>query len=315
MENYILKNRLGHGSFGSVWEATRKADGKTVAVKEIYYGTMDSSARKMIVNEVNILRKLKNPHIVRYIDRVVDRPNQKIYIIMEFCPGGDLQSLITKTRANSTYIREEQIWLVLTEMALALQECHCGTDKILHRDIKPGNIFIDSGGHIKLGDFGLARHLVDYARTMVGTPYYMSPELNAGKRYDEKSDIWALGCTIYEMAALRPPFTCMGEGDLKLHIRNDIVPRFSSRYSDSLWKIVSAMLEKNPERRPNVQQILECRNVAMCIKIDNARKELEAIREKTAILKKNYEVLAKRDAELSREKRKGGKVSENVNFN
>ena len=257
MENYILETQLGHGSFGFVWKATRKSDGKVVAIKEIYFGNMDKNARHMIVNEVNILRKLKSPHIVNYIDRVVDRDNQKIFIIMEFCAGGDLQSFICKTRSTNSYISEEQIWLSLTEMSLALYECHCGTEKIIHRDIKPGNIFIDSEGHIKLGDFGLSRHLIDYAKTVLGTPYYMSPEILNEKKYDEKSDIWALGCTIYEMATLHPPFTSFGGTDLKEHIKNDQIKRFDSRYSDSLFRIVSMMLEKDPSKRPNVKQILE----------------------------------------------------------
>lgn len=192
MENYELDKPLGHGSFGRVWKATRKEDGAVVAIKEIDFGLMGRHEKELLVNEVNVLRKLRNPHVVRYIDRCVKRKERKIYIVMEYCPGGDLSSLITSTRGQKQHISEDQIWLTLAELAGALDECHGGEEKILHRDIKPANIFIDSEGHVKMGDFGLARNLqTDFARTRVGTPYYMSPELVSGKGYDEKIDIWA----------------------------------------------------------------------------------------------------------------------------
>ena len=94
-------------------------------------------------------------------------------------------------------------------MLIALNTCHSSNQKIIHRDLKPGNIFLDTHNNVKLGDFGLSIQLeaeIKFAKTHVGTPYYMSPELIKEIEYDEKIDIWSMGCIIYEMAALTPPF-------------------------------------------------------------------------------------------------------------
>jgi NIMA (never in mitosis gene a)-related kinase len=240
---------------------------------------------------------------VKYVDRFVKREEKKIYIIMEFCPGGDLQRLITSTRAHSQTISEDQIWLTLSELALALNDCHGGDERILHRDIKPANIFIDGGGHVKLGDFGLARNLTsEFARTMVGTPFYMSPELVSGRGYDEKSDIWALGCVLYEMAALRPPFNSIlrSEEELKRNITNSTPKKLPTMYSESLCACICSMLHKDPVRRPSAAELLRKRNVALIMKTEKARTELVAVREKTASLRGQIAALQTRAGRVAR---------------
>lgn len=302
MEDYTFLDRLGHGSFGKVWKAKRISDGKVVAIKEINYSTMGIKERKMFVNEVNILRKLHNPYIVRYYDHYINRSEKKIFLIMEFCAGGDLQQLIRETRSKMMTIDENQIWLTFSELALALRDCHYGPSKVLHRDIKPGNVFIDAGGHIKLGDFGLARSLnstADFATTCIGTPFYMSPEMNNGK-YDEKSDIWALGCVVYEMAALRAPFQGFGMEDLKKHIMKSELQRFPNQYSDALWNIVSQMLDKDPNKRPTILEVLEFRNVSITVRMNKTRKELITVREKTADLQKRMQRLIRKENRKNR---------------
>jgi NIMA (never in mitosis gene a)-related kinase len=207
---------------------------------------------------------------------------------MEFCPGGDLQQMITSTRGHCQHISEDQIWLTLTELATALFDCHQAEERVLHRDIKPANIFIDGDGHVKLGDFGLARNLTSqFANTMVGTPFYMSPELISGRGYDEKSDIWALGCVLYEMATLRPPFNSIlrSEDELKRNITTSIPKRIPTMYSDALWNCICSLIEKDPIKRPGVQDILKIRNVALTVRLGQTRKELLIIREKTASLR------------------------------
>lgn len=301
MEGYEMIKELGHGSFGRVWRAKRKADGQIVAIKEIDYGTMGKQEKQLLVNEVNVLKKLHNPHIVRYVDRSVNRERRKMYIVMEYCAGGDLQSMITATRASCTYIAEDQIWLTLTELAMALNDCHNEKEKILHRDIKPANIFIDSEGHVKLGDFGLARNLTtDFARTRVGTPYYMSPELVSGRGYDDKSDIWALGCVIYEMANLRPAFrtACSSEEELYRKIRTATVARIPSRYSDALWKCVESMLDKDPRKRPTAAELLKIHNVEITMRLSEAKEKLASIRARRANLSEKMEILAQKEQKL-----------------
>jgi NIMA (never in mitosis gene a)-related kinase len=236
---------------------------------------------------------------------------------MEYCPGGDLQHFITSTRGHCEQITEDQIWLTLSELAVALRDCHFRPERILHRDIKPANVFIDADGHVKLGDFGLARPLTsDFANTMVGTPFYMSPELISGKRYDEKSDIWALGCVIYEMAVLRPPFNSIlrSEDELKRNIVYQVPKRLPPLYSEALASCVCAMLEKDPARRPSAEDILKVRNVNLTLKLEAVRKELITVREKRAALKDQTTVLMTRAERVARLEGRSRASENSANF-
>ena len=129
---------------------------------------------------------------------------------MEFCENGDLASLLKKCKKDNDWVAEDVVWKIFMHIILGLKECHNRKEgKILHRDLKPGNVFLDAGNNVKLGDFGLSRLLnkeSHYACTNVGTPYYMSPEQIKEINYDEKSDIWSAGCILYEMVSLKPPF-------------------------------------------------------------------------------------------------------------
>jgi NIMA (never in mitosis gene a)-related kinase 2 len=209
-EKYEWLEEIGKGSFGAVSKVRRRADGKVLVWKELNYAKMSEKEKKMLVSEVNILRELNHQNIVRYYDRVIDRDHSKIFIVMEYCEGGDISTLIKSSRKESKHIPEEMIWHIVSQVLLALQTCHSRPEgKILHRDLKPGNIFLDADHNVKLGDFGLSRVMGDesvFAYTHVGTPYYMSPEQINEQKYNEKSDIWSLGCIIYEIAALRAPF-------------------------------------------------------------------------------------------------------------
>lgn len=300
MQEYQLIERIGKGSFGKVWKARRKQDGKIVALKRIDYSYLSRFQKQLIINEINILRKINNDHVVRYLDHINEKDNRVINIITEYCPGGDLQHLISTIKNYREYIREDQIWLCLGELALALKDLHCAPEKVLHRNIKPENIFIDEEGHVKLGDFILATKInTDYTNTILEGSYYMCPEIYKNDQYNEECDIWSLGCVIYEMAALVPPFNGYGLESLKRNILYSPVHRFSSKYySESLWKIVSWMLEKDPKKRPNVNQILEYRNVALTLKIIKVRNDLKVVRQKTIELERNFEKLREKMRKL-----------------
>jgi NIMA (never in mitosis gene a)-related kinase len=166
---------------------------------------------------------------------------------MEYCEGGDISTLIRTSKKEKQQIPEDMIWSILSQVLLALKECHTRPEgKIMHRDLKPGNIFLDADYNVKLGDFGLSRVMGDesiFAYTHVGTPYYMSPEQINEQRYNEKSDIWSLGCVIYEIAALRAPFEATTHLQLAVKIKDGKVERIPKTYSDELHQFILCMLE------------------------------------------------------------------------
>ncbi|XP_053193012.1 serine/threonine-protein kinase Nek2 [Scomber japonicus] len=263
VEDYEVLFTIGSGSYGRCQKIRRKSDGKILVWKELDYGTMAESEKQMLVSEVNLLRELKHPNIVRYYDRIIDRTNATLYIVMEHCEGGDLASLITRCIKERRYLEEQFIMRVMAQLTLALKECHRRSDgraTVLHRDLKPANIFLDIKQNVKLGDFGLARilnHDTSFAKTFVGTPYYMSPEQINRMSYNEKSDIWSLGCLLYELCALSPPFTAYNQKELAERIREGKFRRIPYRYSEELNTLLAKMLNLKDYLRPSVESILQ----------------------------------------------------------
>ena len=263
MDAYETLESIGSGSFGIVRKIRRKSDGKILVWKELNYGKMSEKEKQLVVSEVNILRELRNPFIVRYYDRIVDKSTTTLYIVMECCSGGDLGKIIKQCRKERKNIDESLIWKILSQAVLGLKDCHRRVENgecrpILHRDLKPANILLDSEKNIKIGDFGLAKELASQsklAQTNVGTPFYMSPELIAEKRYDERSDIWALGCLIYELAALRPPFDATNAVVLGKKIEAGRFERIPRKYSDDLFNVIRSMLQVDRRRRPKIEDL------------------------------------------------------------
>ena len=169
---------------------------------------MSEEERRETLNEAKILEVLSHPNIVRFRE-VYKTKKGKLCIVMDYADGGDLQSKV-KERFNQkdrngrmNYMTEDDLLNWFTQICLAMKHCH--DKKILHRDLKSQNIFITKKGIVKLGDFGIARVLSNTrskAKTVVGTPYYLSPEIIKSEAYSFKSDIWSLGVLLYEMAAL-----------------------------------------------------------------------------------------------------------------
>ncbi|XP_028809340.1 serine/threonine-protein kinase Nek2 [Denticeps clupeoides] len=264
VDGYEVLSTIGSGSYGKCQKVRRKSDGKVLVWKELDYGSMTEAEKRMLVSEVNLLRELKHPNIVRYYDRIVHRPTTTLYIVMEYCEGGDLASLIAKCVRERRYLEEDFILRVMAQLVLALKDCHRsdGGRTVLHRDLKPANIFLDAKQNVKLGDFGLARilnHDTSFAKTFVGTPYYMSPEQMNGMSYNEKSDIWSLGCVLYELCALTPPFTACNRKELAAKIRDGKFRRIPFRYSEELNSFLARMLDLKDYMRPSVESILQSR--------------------------------------------------------
>ncbi|BGP00276.1 hypothetical protein NBRC10513v2_004501 [Rhodotorula toruloides] len=312
-ESYEAGDVIGTGSFGIIRKVVRKADGQVMARKELNYGRMDERDLKQLTEEVNILEQLgSNDNIVRYYERFVDKPNNMLYILMEYCSGGDLAGVIQRCRKTGCMLPEDVVWAYLTQITLALHDCHSETDAkgsrkpvILHRDIKPENVFLDENNNLKLGDFGLSKAMEQAAmtQTYVGTPYYMSPELINGQPYDVKSDIWALGCLIYELCAGHPPFhEARTQPELAVLIREGKIPDLPKPYGNHLGAVVKAMLRQNPKHRPNTAQIQALDSVRLQVRVLELRKASRELRLRDQhVAAREKEVLARESAVLARE--------------
>ncbi|THU82067.1 kinase-like protein [Dendrothele bispora CBS 962.96] len=327
VDQYESIDVIGNGSFGIIRKVRRKVDGQIFARKELNFDKMSDRDKKQIVAEVNILKDLHHDHIVRYHDRYVDRDAGMLYILMEYCGGGDLSTIIKQAQRHGRPIPEDAIWNYFMQILLALQHCHHpnghgrngstgsagvvendGKERraqILHRDVKPDNVFLDENNKVKLGDFGLSKALpqTNFANTYVGTPYYMSPELMQEKAYDSKSDIWSLGCLIYELCALRPPFhEAKTHAELSILIRNGRIPPLPKGYSQSLGAVIKAMLNLNPAMRPSAAQLLQHERLELVFKVSETEKMLATVKaHKATIIARERDVASRENNLLERE--------------
>ncbi|XP_073911107.1 serine/threonine-protein kinase Nek1 isoform X17 [Castor canadensis] len=254
MEKYVRLQKIGEGSFGKAVLVESTEDGKQYVIKEINISRMSSKEREESRREVAVLANMKHPNIVQYRESFEE--NGSLYIVMDYCEGGDLFKRINAQKG--ILFQEDQILDWFVQICLALKHVH--DRKILHRDIKSQNIFLTKDGTVQLGDFGIARVLnstVELARTCIGTPYYLSPEICENKPYNNKSDIWALGCVLYEMCTLKHAFEAGNMKNLVLKIISGSFPPVSLHYSYDLRSLVSQLFKRNPRDRPSVNSILE----------------------------------------------------------
>ena len=308
MDKYEVISQIGRGNFGKITKILRKSDKKVLIWKELDYSQMTEKEKEQIVSEVNILRELKHPNIVRYYDRIIDKKNSKIYIVMEYCEGGDLNQLIKRCKKSNEYIAEDIIWKIFTQVLLAVHAIHTHKEgKILHRDIKPSNIFLDKDNNIKLGDFGLSRELSlesKFAYSHVGTPYYMSPEQIEETKYNEKSDIWSLGCFLYELATFKPPFQAKNQIMLAMRIKSGKVEKINKRYSEELWRVITLMLNVNYEKRPSTDELLNIPQVVIRIREKRIKDTLNKIKILEDKLNLKEKELKEREEELNKREKK-----------
>ncbi|XP_055650299.1 serine/threonine-protein kinase Nek1 isoform X8 [Falco peregrinus] len=254
MDKYIKVRKIGEGSFGKAILVKAKENGQQYVIKEINISKMSNKEREESRREVAVLANMKHPNIVLYRESFEE--NGCLYIVMDYCEGGDLFKKINAQKG--ILFSEDQILDWFVQICLALKHIH--DRKILHRDIKSQNIFLTKDGTVQLGDFGIARVLnstAELARTCIGTPYYLSPEICQNKPYNNKSDIWALGCVLYEMCTLKHAFEAGNMKNLVLKIISGPFPPVSTHYSYDLRNLLSQLFKRNPRNRPSVNSILE----------------------------------------------------------
>lgn len=196
---------------------------------------------------------MHHPVVIRYYDAFIE--SDKLYIVTELAKGGDIGAKVKRHLSRKELMSEEMIWGFFIQICQGLRNIH--NANILHRDIKAANIFLVTAREVKIGDLGVAKITKGgMAHTQIGTPYYMSPEIWRNRPYNKKSDIWSLGCLLYELASLKHPFEARDEKGLAEKVLRGNYAPIPSQYSSDLSTMVKTLLVVDPSRRPTIDDIL-----------------------------------------------------------
>ncbi len=217
----ILKD-LGKGAFAAVTQVRRKEDNKIYALKRVKITQMSTKERENALNEVRLLASVCHPNIIGYCESFFDEESKTLNIVMEYADDKDLENKIQSYSKSRSNCPENEVWSILIQVIQGIKALH--DNKIMHRDLKSANIFMMKNGLLKLGDFNVSKVIKNSNHhTQTGTPYYCSPEIWSDKPYDYKSDIWSVGCVIYELCTLKPPFTGNSLDQLYKNVMKGIV--------------------------------------------------------------------------------------------
>ena len=263
--HYTILNELGRGAFSIVYKVKSNTTGKIFCVKKIRIPS-SSSESNANTNEIKILQKIQShlnkdqvttPHLVQYYDSYIE--NGYMFIVMEYCEYGDLYSLLRSVQKHHLYIQEDILWDISYQTLLALEYLH--SKGVIHRDIKLLNIFMNKDKEIKIGDMGMSKIIEGDVDNMnmsrVGTPLFLAPELVKKEKYDYKIDVWSLGCSLYHLAKLVPPFNEDNLIKLGNAIVNSKPKELPHVYSQEFKVLVNALLVKDKNKRVSAKEAIE----------------------------------------------------------
>ena len=255
MENFEILEKLGEGSYSTVYKVKRKIDNEIYALKKVKLLNLNEKEKTNSLNEVRILASIKSKYVISYKEAFFDEKDSTLGIVMEYADNGDLYQKIVEYKKRKIYFEEIDIWKIFIQLVKGLKALH--DLRILHRDLKSANVFLFKNGNAKLGDLNVskvAKRGLGYTQT--GTPYYASPEIWKDLPYDNKSDIWSLGCVLYEMITLHPPFIAKNMDDLYKKVLSGDVSALPNKFSNDLYEVVCLLLKINQNKRPNCNEIL-----------------------------------------------------------
>ena len=255
LNDFIFKELLGKGSFGSVHKVQRKSDKKIYALKQIKISQLKEKDKKNSLNEIRILASLSHKNIIGYKESFFDENSKTLNIIMEYADDGDISIKIKNNLKKSLFFSEKTIWHWIIQLLEGINYLH--ENGIMHRDLKSANLFLLKNGTLKIGDLNvsiISKNGIAYTQT--GTPYYAPPEIWKDHPYDFKCDIWSAGCIIYEICTLHPPFRGTNFRELFNNIIKGFYNPINKIYSDELRNLLKMMIVVNPDKRYNIKMIL-----------------------------------------------------------
>lgn len=254
LANFEVLSKIGNGAYSEVFKVRRLSDNKTYALKKVKMQNLNRKEKKNALNEVRILASISHPNVISYKEAFFD-DSGNLCLIMEYADSGDLYQKIVKYQKKGKYLSEHFIWNIFTQITQGLNALH--ELNILHRDMKSANVFLNSDGTAKLGDMNVSKVMKEgLLHTQTGTPYYASPEVWQDLPYNTKSDIWSLGCVLYETCTLKPPFRAEDmQGLYEKVVKGEYAP-IGMHFSKDLAFVVRKLLQTDPNKRPNCRQTL-----------------------------------------------------------
>ena len=255
IKDYKIIRILGKGSYASAYLVTKELSGinKSYVIKQIPLEDLSPSEKEEVKTEAKLLSQIKSDFVVKYYESFEE--NNFLNIVMEYCELGDLEHLLKQR--NNIPLNDNFIWKLFIQIVIGLADLH--NMKILHRDLKTSNIFLTKNYDVKIGDLGVAKKLSnnDFTKTVIGTPYYLSPEICKEKPYNEKSDIWALGCILYELCTFKHPFDSTNQAALINKILKENPKQIPYTFDYYFNEIIKKLLQKNMNKRPSCKLILK----------------------------------------------------------